>query len=104
MKVNVRRASDYIRQMERREPWLGNLLGHEPDRRGDWEAATLGVELEQALMREDPVLHGSLERGLSTRLDAFFLELARGLLASRPRSDLERSKLAGIVRSEVPGR
>jgi hypothetical protein len=103
LRCSLARAADYERALERREPWLGNLLGHEPDtgRPGDWRAASLGVELEQACLRHEPGLHASLGARLGDRIDRFFLTLGRRLLRERDPSTLDRNALAGILRSEA---
>ena len=103
MRCSLGRAADYERALGSQEPWLGNLLGHEPDtgRPGDWRAASLGIELEQACLRQEPGLHASLQARLGGRIDRFFLTLARRLLRERDPSTLDRNALAGILRSEA---
>lgn len=98
-------AADYERELARQEPWLGNLLRHEPDvgEPGEWSAVGLALELELACRREAPELIARFEAQLGEQLDAFFVRLARRLLAEHPAETLARAGLAGVVRREAEG-
>ncbi len=102
MRCSVRTAADYERELPGQEPWLGNLLRHEPGTgaHGDWLAAGLGVELEQACLRHEPGMHAVLLGTLGRKIDVFFLGLARRLLSSRDPASLDRNRLADILRHE----
>jgi hypothetical protein len=103
MRCSVKTAADYERELPLQEPWLGNLLRHEPDTgtSEDWRAASLGVELEQACLRHEPGMHAVLVKTLGRKIDTFFLGLARRLLVQRDPASLDRNALAGILRGEA---
>ncbi len=103
MRCSVRTAADYERELPGQEPWLGNLLRHEPGTgtHEDWRAAGLGVELEQACLRHEPGMHAVLVKTLGRKIDVFFLGLARRLLSQRDPATLDRSGLADILRGEA---
>lgn len=104
MRCRLRRPADWEEGLARQEPWLGNLLRHEPDAGGAelWRAVTLGVELEQACLRHRPRLHANLERRLGRDLDAFFTRMAAQVLASRDPSTLSRSRLVDVIDDLAP--
>jgi hypothetical protein len=101
MRCGMRSAADYERELAGQEPWLGNLLRHEPATDDDWRAASLGIEIEQACLRHEPRLHASLEGRLGRRLDRFFLDMARGLLARGGSVTLDRARLRDVLVGEV---
>lgn len=102
MRCTVRSAADYERALAGQEPWLGNLLRHEPDlgEPGEWRAVGLAVELEAAVRRDLPRLATKLEDHLGDRLDAFYLRLGRKLV-DRAAPTVQRSHLAELVRRET---
>ncbi len=104
MRCTVQSAADYERAMATQEPWLGNLLRHEPDlgEPGEWRVVSLAVELDAAVRRDLPRLAESLEEQLGDRLDAFFLKLGRKLV-NESAPTLQRSHLADLVRLETEG-
>ena len=99
MRCGVGAAADYERELRRSDPWLDNLLRHTPaaGTPEDWRAVTLGLELEMACRSRLPDLVASIEDRVGDRIDAFFLRLARRLLATVPERTLRRSQLAEIV-------
>ncbi len=100
MQVSVAGAAGYVRELATKEPWLDNLLRHRPVGGDDthWRAATLGVELELATRRREPVLAREIEGELGRRADRFFFHLARTLLGSSAGQRIRKDELDGVVR------
>jgi radical SAM superfamily enzyme YgiQ (UPF0313 family) len=103
MRCSLRGAADYLAALESLDPWLDNLMCHAPGAgtADDWRAASLGVELEQAVLRSAPRIHGRLAARLGTGIDRYFLSMARRWLRSHEPQRLDRSRLADILRAEV---
>lgn len=105
MRCDLRRPEDWEREMEKQEPWLGNLMRHEPADPGDenWRAVTLGVEMEQACLRERPGMHARLLSRLGRGIDPFFTQVARQVLDCNDVDQLHRSRLVEFLVRSVDG-
>jgi len=92
-------AADHLAGLRDLDPWMDNLLGHEPavGEAGGWRAVGLGLELERACRLQRPGLYADIARRAGDRVDAFFLRLARRLLQRLPASELRRDRLAELV-------
>ncbi len=101
----LRRPVDWERELEKQEPWLGNLLRHGPASGGSasWQALSLGVEIERACRAEMPRVHARLVQDLGSRVDPFFTQIARQMLRAHPVEALARSRL-GVLLAQSLGK